>query len=378
MRVLVYSRTAALVDRGTPLRCRNLVTALASTDAEVLFVSGDASDDIRARLGVDHVSLPSGAAGRARLRAAAERFRPEVVYGQTHGALAGLVALDGVPGARRVVDLHGNVALEILEQTWRPLHRRLFSAARKWVRELLHTRRMDAFTAVTHNLARRVEHLGKPVHVLWGGVDLARFAADPRPRAGGGPIRVVYAGNFRAYQGVEVLLEAARPLVDAGAPFQFALIGGMDGFPEIERRARAILRHRGELLGQVSYAEIPALLAGADILVIPRISDRTAQYGFPSKLPEYMATGKPIIVTDVGEHARVIEHELTGLVIPPGSAPALTAALRRLEDPALRERLGGEARRFAESRLSWASLGAELRDFFGRVIDARGPHGARA
>jgi glycosyltransferase involved in cell wall biosynthesis len=112
--------------------------------------------------------------------------------------------------------------------------------------------------------------------------------------------------------------------------------------------------------GSCRNAEVPGLLSGADILVIPRISDRAARYGFPSKLPEYMATGKALVITDVGEHANVVKNGETGLVIPPDSATALAEALLMLQDDNLRRRLGFQAREFIEQELTWDKIAENL------------------
>ncbi len=211
---------------------------------------------------------------------------------------------------------------------------------------------------MTANLERHVRRLGKPVEVVWGGVDTELFSAPPRRP--GERLTVGYAGNFRPYQGLPLLVEA---VVAAGPGFELLLVGDRTGGERLVERARAALGERLHLRDAVPYREIPTVLAAADILVVPRPDSRSARFGFPSKLPEYLALARPVVVTDVGEQARVVEHGVTGWVVAAGSAPALTAALHRLTDAELRQRLAAAGRQAAESRLGWDRCGRRLRAF---------------
>ncbi len=217
---------------------------------------------------------------------------------------------------------------------------------------------MDGFTAVTEALAARVRPLGRPVEVLWGGVDPEVFTAPPPPD--GERLTVGYAGNFRPYQGLPVLVEA---VARAGPDFELLMVGDPSGGESVVDRARTALGSRLRLHEPVPYAEIPRVLAAADVLVVPRPVSRSARFGFPSKLPEYLALGRPVVVTDVGEQARVVEHQVTGLVVAAGSVAALADALTRLRDASLRRRLATAARQAAEERLTWDRRGRQLRAF---------------
>jgi glycosyltransferase involved in cell wall biosynthesis len=266
-----------------------------------------------------------------------------------------MVHINGPNKPKLVVDLHGDYPAERLEQYWRPLPYRLLSYGKERLWERFALAKMDAFTAVSLTLAADVTKFKKPIFVLWGGVDLALFM--PGPSTNANPIQVTYAGNYSPYQGVPILVEAAKTLVEKQEPFHFNFIGDIDKFPALRKEIEQTLAGHFSILGQVPYQQVPGLLAGADILVIPRISDRAARYGFPSKLPEYMATGKALVITDVGEHAKVVQNGKTGLIIPPDSPAALAEAMLKLKDHALRQQLGFQARQFAEQELSWQKIG---------------------
>lgn len=96
------------------------------------------------------------------------------------------------------------------------------------------------------------------------------------------------------------------------------------------------------LLGQRD--DIPHLLAGFDAFVLSSRSE-----GYSLALVEAAATGLPIVATDVGGNAEIVQDEVTGLLVPPGSPDAMAAAMRRLFDNA-NERLemGATGRRWAQ------------------------------
>jgi glycosyltransferase involved in cell wall biosynthesis len=111
-----------------------------------------------------------------------------------------------------------------------------------------------------------------------------------------------------------------------------------------------------DLPGLVPHAEMPCYLAACDILVSPhgRQADGGEFFGSPTKLFEYMAAGRAIVASAVGQIADVLEHERTALLVPPDDADALTAAILRLVDePALRAELGRNARQAAVERHTW-------------------------
>ncbi len=368
MRVLVLFSGRILESRGTPSRSRNLTSALAARGGfEILLLSRDPEPEARERLPFAHRGIARGSQLEAVLAAATAQFRPHLIWGHTHKALAPLSGLPrDLPGLR-AVDLHGDWAAERLEQSWRPLRRRLAGYLRARTEEHRYLRRIDAFTAVSEPLAVRLRRLGKPVAVLPGGVDPELFR--PAPLQPSPEVRVGYAGNFRPYQGIEILLEAGSRLLARGEPFHFCLAGDSGPFPELEDRARRLLGKHLTLAGALDYDRVPALLGSQDVLVIPRPRSRTARYGFPSKLPEYLALGRPVVATRVGAQGRLIDHLENGLLIAPGSVTQLEEALLQLQDPELRRRLGEAGRAYAVSRLSWSRIGADLDRFLRRVTE---------
>ena len=110
--------------------------------------------------------------------------------------------------------------------------------------------------------------------------------------------------------------------------------------------------------GLVPQHETPAYLAACDICVSPHVpnTDGTAFFGSPTKLFEYLATGRPVLASDLGQIGEVLDHERNAVLVPPGDVDALVLGLVRLaDDPDLRRRLGEEGRRDARTRFSWTA-----------------------
>jgi glycosyltransferase involved in cell wall biosynthesis len=114
-----------------------------------------------------------------------------------------------------------------------------------------------------------------------------------------------------------------------------------------------------EFRGLMPPAQAARHLRAADVLLVSEVQEMTIS----SKLYDYCAVGRPLVAATAGEMRRVVEDERIALRVPPGDAPALADAVRRIRaDPALGEGLARRARAFAAEhvREEQASRVAEL------------------
>jgi glycosyltransferase involved in cell wall biosynthesis len=121
-------------------------------------------------------------------------------------------------------------------------------------------------------------------------------------------------------------------------------------------------------LGFVDRARLAPLMSAADILVQPGRPGPFNDYRFPSKLPEFLAAGRPVVLpaTNLGRH---LQNGVEALVLDTGSVEEMVEAIMRLAgDADLRRRLGGAGRRFAQARLSWANAGGMLNELYRTVL----------
>jgi glycosyltransferase involved in cell wall biosynthesis len=198
------------------------------------------------------------------------------------------------------------------------------------------------------------------------GVDVERF----RPGAGGERVReelgiaddVVLAGfvgTFGPWHGARTLAEAIKLIPDE-ARIRFLLVGSGAERNEVERIVREAgaeqQQQRVIFTGAVAHERVPALLDACDVLVSPHVplADGSEFFGSPTKLFEYMAMGKGIVASRLGQIADVLVDEETALLVEPGDAHALSEAIMRLsKSPELRVRLGAAARKEAVNRHTW-------------------------
>jgi glycosyltransferase involved in cell wall biosynthesis len=124
-------------------------------------------------------------------------------------------------------------------------------------------------------------------------------------------------------------------------------------------------------LGFVPREQMSKLIGVSDILVQPGRSDAFNDYRFPSKLPEYLASGRPVILPDTNI-GRALEQGHDCLKLNEGTIPELMAAIERLAaDSAMRKKLGANGRAFAMKHLSWARAGEILGNFYASVMGER-------
>ena len=168
----------------------------------------------------------------------------------------------------------------------------------------------------------------------------------PRSRTPRERVRILFLGQLGERKGVRDLVSALDGLRDLEG--WDAVIAG-DGEVEDTRRrvSELALASRVTLPGWVDVEQARALLADADILVLPSYDEN-----LPMSVIEGMSAGLAVITTPVGAVEDIIQDDVTGLLVPPGDVAALSAGLRRLvSDKPLRDRLGAAAVAFHREHL---------------------------
>ncbi len=120
--------------------------------------------------------------------------------------------------------------------------------------------------------------------------------------------------------------------------------------------------------GRLDEKALNLYLACADVFWLP-LEDSNANRGrFPLKLTDYLAVGRPIVATAVGDVATLLGEETAGLVSLPEPQAFAVQTLRLFNEPVLREAMGRNGRLLAEGRLNWENLAEELERFYLRVM----------
>jgi glycosyltransferase involved in cell wall biosynthesis len=191
------------------------------------------------------------------------------------------------------------------------------------------------------------------IHVVMNSADPQLFDASAhsrRPFMGDGELRLLHHSNLQRLYGLDIAVEALAAIDPAELPHRLDVYGDGPFRPEIERAiARTGTGDRVHLHGRVAIEALPAILAGADLGLVPSRPEPYLRYSLSQKLLEYAAMGVPVIASDL---ATFRAHFTATAVryVPGGDPAALAAAIRELAaDPEGAAGLGREAQRQAAS-----------------------------
>jgi glycosyltransferase involved in cell wall biosynthesis len=206
--------------------------------------------------------------------------------------------------------------------------------------------RANALWVISHELAHLSIALGAEadkVHCIpWGIEDPPTGPWQPRP--GDDPVRVVFAGSFYPWHGIEVLLQAFARALPRAPKLRLTIIGDGLSRAENERRARSLgIAGKTEFTGWLQHAALAARLREAHIGAAPFLP-ADPFYMRPVKILDYMSAGMAIVASGQGEVERMLEHGRTGWLVKPGDPGALAEALVMLAtQPEMRDQLGRAA-----------------------------------
>lgn len=166
-----------------------------------------------------------------------------------------------------------------------------------------------------------------------------------------------FLGTFTRWHGVLFLAEQVAPLVARHPDIKFLFMGDGDLRSAVEDQLRkAGVADRALFTGLIGHGAVPEHLAACDVLISPHLpfEDGTPFFGSPTKLFEYLAMGKAVVASALGQIGDVIEDRKSGMLYAPGEAAGFQAAMDRVvSDPEFRRQLGLEARRRVETEYTW-------------------------
>lgn len=300
-----------------------------------------------------------------------------VVSSPTFFSIFAAWLLARMKGARLVVevrDLWPAIFVELGVLTNRPLIRILERA------ELAAYGAADVVVVVTEGFRRDLLGRGvspDKVHVIPNGVALERFRPDApaegevRARLGAGPgdVLVLYAGAHGISQGLTAVAEAAAKL--DGSNVHFAFVGEGAAKDRLECRVAQLGPGNVTLVAGVASAEMPAIVAAADICLVPLRDVPLFSTFIPSKMFEFLAAAKPVVASLRGEAADIL-HAAGALVVAPENPAALADAVRELAaHPARRASMAAQGRAFVEAHYDRARLAERYRDLLSTVVEGR-------
>lgn len=145
------------------------------------------------------------------------------------------------------------------------------------------------------------------------------------------PLKILYSGTFSPKDGVGYLIDGAIEAYDAGANIELVLLG-----KGIKKNMKILEKIKNKkyirYLGFVSDEELVKHLLESDVLCMTRCNSRFANYGFPFKLSEYLATGNIVLATNVGDVCDYVKDKESAYIVPPEDSHAIANTIHYIEN----------------------------------------------
>lgn len=297
-----------------------------------------------------------------RLRQLLARQRIEVVNIQSLTGSVFPYLLLGAGGCRLVLTFQGNEFFRLS-----PGQERVRRALLRYA-----VQRADQVVVVSRNLFGEVDRLWPPATAktveIPNGVAVADFAGDAAPP--GRARYVLSLARLNLLKGHDVLLQAFRTVADRMPGVRLVIAG--DGPERVRLRAVCLalgLKDRVSFVGEADRTRVRELLAGCELLVLASWSE-----GLPIVALEAMASGKPVVGTEVGGIPEVVRNGETGFLVSPGDSAGLADAMVRvLQDANGHRAMGRRARALVEAGYDFPQTIDRYLEVYSRVSPAAMP-----
>ncbi len=197
------------------------------------------------------------------------------------------------------------------------------------------------------------------ISIVENGVETDLFRLDPaamevrKQLKVEGRFLICYIGTMGNAHGLETLIAAAEKLQTALPRAMFLLIGEGAEKERIVELAAARRLTNFQFLGQQPRERIPAYVSAADLCLVTLKKAELFKTVIPTKLLEYMACERPVIVAVDGQARQIVEEAGAGVFVEPENSKALVQAILHLaQDPERRRQMGASGRQYIVNKLS--------------------------
>ncbi len=205
------------------------------------------------------------------------------------------------------------------------------------------------------------------------GADISRFnplnSGERIKKQFANPL-VVYIGQLEGGSYVDLFLQAAQQVIKKNPNIKFLVVGGGHRLPALQDMARNLgLESCVTFTNYVPHDTIPEYVAAADVCVACFEDNEITRCKSPLKIAEYLAAGKPIVASGVGDVPRMVDG--AGIVVPPGNPSKLAEGiLTILQNPSNLEDMKKAARRQAETIYNWSVIADRFLDCYQKTISS--------
>lgn len=181
---------------------------------------------------------------------------------------------------------------------------------------------------------------------------------------------VIFIGSMKVWHGVDLLVDSFKIVLKEVPNAILMLVGDGDIKDDIEGKIKEYNIGKSVIMtGNIPHESIKEVLSIADVAVTPYPNLKTGFYFSPIKLFEYMAAGKAIVASDLGQISEVIKNNQTGILVEPENINQLSdAIIKLLKDDCLRSTIGMNAQNEAIIKYSWERYIQELIKIYDPLI----------
>lgn len=306
-----------------------------------------------------------------------EGVRYVLSYGNTAFEDTAYLFLARFIGARFLIEICDEANV-VLSEGW--VNRSLLGKAKESVKYGMHrlkdwllVPKADALFVISEGLAQRYQDRISKDRILVVPVIGDKDASiDCRARRETGSPQIVWIGNFRPFEGLEFLMAALAELSRARWNYRCDLYGVTRKHRDYFERIRSVVDEQGigrqvRMLDAVPHDRISGILADADVLVIPRQDVKVNQTNLPTKLVDYLLSGRPVVSSKVGEIPRYLQHK-RDVIYPNDHTPkAFAAAVAwTFEHKAEADVIGKRGCELAQRLFDYRSVGRRIGNFLER------------
>lgn len=277
------------------------------------------------------------------------------------------LVLKGVFGFKLVYDMDSSMAEQIVGQYPRT---KLILKPLLWL-EKLAVRKADLVLPVCDSLLKKVISYAPKKNFcvlhdvpLFSKKDEESKVENLKKHLGIMGTIALYVGNLEWYQGIDLMLESFSLLTEAEKIYLIVIGGDKKKIRQYESiAARKGIDNRAHFIGSRPVDCIYGYLQQADILISPRVTGRNT----PMKIFSYLASGKPIIATDIPSHTQVLDHSCSLLVKPEPQCLA-KGILKLARNYDLCRQIGVSGKALVETKYSHAEYERKLLDSYAKII----------
>ncbi len=208
------------------------------------------------------------------------------------------------------------------------------------------------------------------VTTIPNGVSLDNYKNNENPThtsEQNGQFIIGFVGSIKPWHGVDLLIDSFAEILKIDKSFKLSLVGGgqKEYIEQLKNQCKKYdICEDVDFVGAVEHHTIPYHIAKLDIVTAP-YPQLDNFYFSPLKIFEYLAAGKPIVASSIGQIPDLLTHEENALLVPAGNVSELSAAIIRLKNDAnLRTKISEQALRDATSKHSWNSRLDDVESIF--------------